>query len=91
MVEKDNTQIEHLTPDSVESHLQDCDSSEEAKKLVDYMISNPSRNWLGIMQKAESRSIRHYDILIDSSDDIYASAAEATADADGIVVVQDKE
>lgn len=61
-------------------------SRQEAEDFIEYIINNPSTEWRHLMEKAESGSVPYYDILIERSDSIYASIAEAIANEDGLVI-----
>lgn len=60
---------------------------EEAKKFVQYTIEHPSVGWKSLMNKAERHSVKHYDILLQHSDEIYESIAYAIAEEDGVVTL----
>ena len=62
-----------------------CESIDEAKKLLDYTVSTPSKDWLLLVSKAERGEVKYSELLVECSDDIYSSIAEAVADSDNLV------
>ena len=65
-------------------------SKQDAPELIEQIIANPSRQWLDIMNRAEEHSINNADVLLENSNRIYASIAEATAAEDGLVIPYEK-
>jgi hypothetical protein len=74
----------------MESRWESCDSAEEAKRLVEYMISHPSLDWLPIMNKAEKGGMKYGHALLENSRNFYESIADLLADVDGLVYVPEK-
>ena len=62
-----------------------CESIDEAKGIVDYIIATPSEEWLALMTKAERGEVEYSELLREHSDAIYSSIAEAVANSDNLV------
>jgi hypothetical protein len=58
----------------------------DAARLARVMELVHSERWFDYMIRAERHEIAHWRILVEHSDAIYSSAAEAVADKDGVVV-----
>lgn len=63
-------------------------NEDEAISMINLMIITPSPLWLEIMAKAKKKEIEHWSLLLNHSDHLYESAAEAIADEDGLVFVK---
>ena len=77
-----NKQIDSM---QIKEIWESCESIDEARELVDYIIATPSEDWLPLMSKAERGEVKYSELLIERSDDIYSSIAEAVADSDNLV------
>jgi hypothetical protein len=69
----------------------DASTESEALALIGLMKDHPSMTWRDMITKAEAHDIRHWQLLLQNSNDIYESIAEAIADNDGLVNVDDIE
>jgi hypothetical protein len=75
----------------VENEVQNRWSSsdeEEALRLIDLMISTPSKIWFDMIFKAEQRKIKHWKLLLQYKERLSSAAAEAVADEDGQVIAK---
>lgn len=84
----DRADTETLDGVSMHNRWRSCKSLAGARKLVDYMISHPSLDWVPIMDEAQKGNMRFGRALLDREVDFYESVADLIAEQDGLVYIR---
>ena len=85
MINNEKSENQQISTKRITDRWESCESIDEAKGIVDYIIAIPSEEWLALMTKAERGEVKYSELLREHSDAIYSSIAEAVANSDNLV------